>query len=789
MIISEKWLRDDWIDPDLDTAALAHQLTMAGLEVDAVTPVAEAFSGVVIAEITSAEQHPNADKLRLCQVDTGAETVQIVCGAPNARVGLKAPLARVGAVLPGDFRIKAAKLRGVESQGMLCAASELGINEDAEGLMELPVDAPVGADLRVYLGLDDHTIEIGLTPNRADCLGLAGIARDLAVITGARLGGPDCAPVPASSAATFPVVVDAPERCPRYLGRVIENVDLSATTPLWMTERLRRAGLRAIDPVVDVTNYVMLELGQPLHAFDRDQLAGGIVVRTAAEGERLTLLDGTDKALTEDTLVIADHHTPLAMAGIMGGEGSGVSATTRNLFLESAFFAPMPMAGRARAYGLHTDSSHRYERGVDPDLQRRAIERATRLILDCVGGTPGPVTEVESVPHLPERNPIALRRQRIARLLGFLPEDAEVERILTGLGFGLEHDADGWRCTPPSWRFDMAREADLIEEVARIHGYDALPVSTIRADLVMRPGTETRRSATRVKRQLAARGFAEAITYSFVAPEHQALFADGVAPVALRNPISRELGVMRTSLIPGLVNVLAHNSKRQADRVRVFETGLRFLPGATLAQVPTLALAIAGRRDRENWTASSAAADFFDLKGEVEMLFGHLDTGRLRFAATMRPGLHDGQTAVISIDDRVVGCIGALHPAVAGQFDLPAAVVAELDLDAVLEAPVPAYRDISRFPEMRRDIAVLVPREVSSAAVAAAVREAAGSYLRDLTVFDVYVGEHIDPERKSLALGLTFRDPERTLDDQEVAATVLQVVEKLKEKLGAELRG
>jgi len=789
MIISEQWLRS-WVSPEIDTEALAHQLTMAGLEVDAITPVAGEFSGVVVAEIISAEQHPDADKLRVCQVETGEGQVQIVCGAPNARVGLKAPLAKVGARLPGDFKIKKAKLRGVESQGMLCAQAELGISEENAGLMELADDAPVGTDLRDYLHLDDRTLELGLTPNRADCLSVAGVARDVGAITGVSVVASESVTVAVATDKVFPVVVEATEKCPRYVGRVISGVDLTRATPLAMAERLRRAGLRCIDPVVDVTNYVMLELGQPLHAFDLDKLEGGIVVRDAKPAEQMTLLDGSEITLEEGSLVIADHNRALALAGIMGGENSGVSANTQNVFLESAFFTPELIAGRARRYGLHTDASHRYERGVDWQLQQQAIERATELLCQIVGGEAGPLVEVSSDAALPERAQIELRASRIRRILGFdFPAD-QVATILSALGFEVTSVNDGlWRCVAPSWRFDMSQEDDLIEELARIYGYDNLPATRIAAPLAMVASTEGKRGLGTVRRQLVARGFHEAITFSFVAPELQAMFRDSESAIALRNPISADLSEMRTSLLPGLANALAHNIKRQTARLRLFETGgTFFLEGEAYQQRQRLGLAMLGARDSENWTGDAERIDFYDIKGEVEQILAGAGIDAT-FAATTHPGLHPGQTAEVRTGEQRIAVLGALHPTVAKALDLPASTyLAELDLAGVLSAPVPAYQDISRYPESRRDIAVVLNDSVSAEQVLAQVRRVAGSALVDLCVFDVYAGKGVEPGHKSLALGLTFRDQTRTLDDSEISDVIAQVVDSLTENLGAQLR-
>lgn len=787
MIVSEQWLRE-WVRVDLDSQELSHRLTMGGLEVDALDDVAAPFSGVIVAEIISAEAHPDADKLRVCQVETGAGAVQIVCGAPNARVGLKAPLAQVGAVLPGDFKIKKAKLRGVESQGMLCAAAELTISEDNAGLMELPHDAPVGADLREYLALDDHTIEIGLTPNRADCLSIAGLARDLAVLTDGDFIGKETPVSPVTSENTFDVSIEDTRRCPRYLGRVINGVDLSRPSPLYVQERLRRAGIRAIDAAVDITNYVMLELGQPLHAFDLDVLAGGIVVRTAQAGETLVLLDGSEQTLSEGTLLIADQQKPLALAGIMGGEHSGVSATTTNLFLESAFFTPELLAGVARRYGLHTDASHRFERGVDPELARQALEAATALLLEVVGGEAGPITEVCDPDQLPCATPIQLSRTHAHQVLGFEMADGRIEAILSGLGFALEATESGWSCRAPSWRFDMDIEADLIEELARVHGYDDIPLFALTGPIHAKLRSETDRPERRVKRELAARGFSEVITFSFIAPDQQRRFDPDTAPVALRNPISADLAVMRTSLIPGLLNVLRHNLNRQQRRLKIFESGLRFLPGQSTIQEPMLALAMTGPRLAESWSAPDAALDFYDLKGEIEALL--LPSGHNAvFEPAVYPGLHDGQTAEIVVNDVPVGVIGRVHPDTAAHWDLPSATfVAQLQRSAVCLQTVPQYTDISRFPEVRRDIAVLLSRAHRVGNVVSTLKALELEDLQRIVVFDVYAGQGVSEGMQSVALGLTFQNVSRTLDDAEIADHVASLVATLQQRFDAVLR-
>jgi phenylalanyl-tRNA synthetase beta chain len=790
VIISEQWLRE-WVSPEISTEDLAHQITMAGLEVDAIDPVAGEFTGVLVAEILSAQQHPDADKLRICEVSTGAETVQIVCGAPNARAGLKAPLATVGGVLPGNFKIKKAKLRGAESVGMLCAEQELGLSDASDGLMELADDAPVGVDLRDYLKLDDRMIEIGLTPNRADCLGLAGIAREVGLLNELAVKAPLIEAVPASIEDSFPVELLAPERCPRFVSRVIRGIDISSPSPLWLQEKLRRVGLRSIDAVVDVTNFVMMELGQPMHAFDYGKLDGGVRVRIAEQGESLELLDGQTVELDNETLVIADQGKAVAMAGVMGGQGTAVSDSTVDLFLEVAFFTPELMAGKARSYGMHTDASHRFERGVDFKLQATAMERATALLLEIVGGEAGPLQEMVSEPHLPVRPDVSLRAARIQKLLGFEMDSEEVVRILAGLGLGVTTTNEGWNCTVPSWRFDIAIEADLLEELARVYGYNRLPVTQINANLEIPARPEQSLALSDLRCHLAARGYREAITYSFVDPKLQQMFDPGLKPVALSNPISADMAVMRTSLLPGLVAAVLRNTNRQQPRVRMFETGLRFLPGEDgLKQVPSLAMVMTGSRFEEAWNADSDAGDFFDLKGDLESL---LELTRasdsFSFSVASRDALHPGQTALIHRDEEVVGYLGALHPSLCSELGLNATLYAcEITLSALLQRDLPEFAELSKFPEVRRDLAVLVDKTVPSHELMANVRASAGTYLTDLTLFDVYDGKGIDPKRKSLALGLTFRDSSRTLSDEDVNLAVDQVVDSLEKKYKAELR-
>ncbi|WP_444900302.1 phenylalanine--tRNA ligase subunit beta [Microbulbifer sp. VAAC004] len=791
MKISNSWLRE-WVNPKLTTQELADQITMAGLEVDGIEKVAGDFSGVVVGEIVACEQHPDADKLRVCKVAGHPDgEMQVVCGAPNARIGIKIPFALVGAKLPGDFKIKKAKLRGVESFGMLCAQTELELGEDNDGIWELPEDAPTGTDLREYLQLDDETIEVDLTPNRSDCLGVAGIAREVGVLNRCAVQGPEVASVPQQIEESLPVSLLAEAACPRYVGRVIRNIDIKAVTPLWMQERLRRSGLRSIDPVVDVTNYVLLELGQPMHAFDLEKLSGGIKVRMAEAGEELTLLDGQAVKLQEGTLVIADEEKPLAMAGIMGGLDSSVTEGTQHIFLESAFFSPLAIAGKARSYGLHTDSSHRFERGVDYHLQEKAVERATQLLLDIVGGEPGPVHVRELTETMPAERHITLRRAKVELGLGIKLADDEIVDILTRLGLEkIDQNDEGWTFLAPSFRFDIAIEADLLEELARVYGYNRIPSESFTAELEIAPRPESTIAQDNLEQTLLSRGYYEAITFSFIDSDSAALFDPEADPVALQNPISAELAVMRTTLLPGLCKALQYNLNRQQNRVRLFETGLRFVPGAELHQEQMIAGLAYGNRFAENWTGSKDSVDFFDVKADVEALLARTGVAdEFRFVAGQHSALHPGQTAKILRGDREVGVIGALHPQLQKKLDLAKpAFVFELSLEAIGQGKAPAFRPLSKFPEVRRDLALLIDADVPAANLVEAATEAAGETLTDLKIFDVYQGKGIDLNRKSVALGLTFQHSSRTLNDEEINAAVDAVVGKLEEKYNASLR-
>ncbi|MGB7390937.1 phenylalanine--tRNA ligase subunit beta [Marinomonas sp.] len=794
MKISENWLRE-WVNPSISSDDLVAQITLAGLEVDEVLPVAAEFSGVVVGEIISAEPHPNADKLQVCQVSDGAEQFQVVCGAPNARAGIKIPFAKIGAVLGADFKIKKAKLRQVESFGMLCSASELGVSDDNDGIMELPSAAPTGEDFRAFLGLDDQIIDVDLTPNRSDCLSLAGLAREVGV-----LNKVDLTPVVVTAADvsiddTFPVRVEAVDACPRYLGRVIRGVNVGAATPLWMTEKLRRSGIRSIDPIVDITNYVMLELGQPMHAFDLANLSGSVVVRMATAGEKIVLLDGQEVSLREDTMVIADDKAPLAIAGVMGGEGSGVNVDTQDVFLESAFFAPIALAGKARSYGLHTDSSHRFERGVDATLQEKAIERATALVLEIAGGQVGPIVREVAPASLPEAAVVTLRRKKLDQYLAVSIDKDLVTDILTRLGLEmLEVTDEAWTTKAPSHRFDIAIEADLIEEVARIYGYDNLPSSMPQAAVNFTPQSESKTPIQALRSVLVAHGYQEAITYSFIDPVLSKQFLPDIEPVPLANPISADMGVMRPSLIPGLVKAYLHNQNRQQSRVRLFETGRRFIGTVDaldeLDQQQQISGLIAGSRDSEAWYHNSDKVDFYDLKAHVDALFDLNDGRQPTYERSQCEFLHPGRSADVFVDGEFVGILGELHPQLSKTLGANQPLyVFDIALAAVIDAKLPEYKAISKFPEVRRDLALLVDRSVPVADLEKVISEFAGDAFKEVLVFDVYQGQGIDETKKSVALGLTWQHPSHTLSDEEVNNSVETIVAALAEKLGAVVRG
>lgn len=794
MKFSEKWLRS-WVNPALDQVALAEQLSMAGLEVDGVTPVAEAFSNVVVGEVTKCWQHPDADKLQVTEVNIGTdEPATIVCGAPNCRQGLKVAVATIGAVLPGDFKIKKAKLRGQPSHGMLCSNSELGLNDDHDGIIELPQDAPVGMDYREYLDLNDVTFDVDLTPNRADCLGVRGIAREVGVLNRLEVNQPEIKAVVAAHQEQREIVLDAPEACPRYLGRIVRNVDVQATSPLWLTERLRRSGIRSIDPVVDVTNYVLLELGHPMHAFDNAKLSGAVHVRMAKSDEKLTLLDGNEVTLQDDVVVIADEEKALAMAGIFGGEGSGVTEESSSIFLESAFFAPEAIAGRARRFGLHTDASHRYERGVDPELQRTAMERATQLIIDICGGEAGPIVEAKDERFIPQPRQVKLRQNRLNKVLGIELDVGEVTEILKRLGFTVKFADAVWQVSVPTFRFDISIEEDLIEEVARIYGYHRIQAAAPAAQLRMVPRKEACVSTNKMKRLLVDRGYQEAITYSFVDPKHQALLFDETAALTLPFPISVEMSSMRVSLWPGLIGAVAHNQKRQQQSLAFCETGLRFVPDENaengVRQEAMIGGVRAGKAFAEHWHEGERAVDFFDVKGDVEALLALTgEAESYTFVADSHPALHPGQSAAIFKSGKCVGYLGAVHPQFEKKLGLNGRTyVFELELAAIQPRALPQARPVSKYPSIRRDLAIVVPTQLAAGEVLKAIENIGVNHLVDLNLFDVYEGSGVADGYRSLALSLTLQHPERTLEDQEINTAVKAVVDMLTNEFGATLR-
>lgn len=793
MKFNESWLREH-VAVEADRDALCAALTAIGLEVEGVEPIGGELPGVVVAEIVEAVRHPEADRLQVCKVSVGTgELVQIVCGAPNARAGLKAPLATVGAVLPGGLNIKAAKLRGVESFGMLCSAKELGIDPDASGLLELATDAPVGTPLAAYLGLPDARIELKLTPNRADCFSIRGIAFDVAAALGAQVRPFDAAPVVATASATRPVELHAGADAPRYCGRVIEGLNPKATSPSWLTEKLKRCGLRPISPLVDITNLVMLELGQPMHAFDADTLKGPIGVRHGRAGESLKLLDEREAAIDAGFLVITDADRPVALAGVMGGFDTRVTDATTRVFLESAHFAPSAIIGRARKLGLHTDASHRFERGVDPELPRVALEYATRLVIDIMGGAAGPVVEAVREADLPQRAPVTLRRERLARVLGQRIDDAEVARIFVALGMAVETTADGWRITPPARRFDIAIEEDLIEEVARIHGYDAVPAALPAGEIPLADHTETRAPEAFLRRQLAARAFHEAINFAFVDAALLQRWGLEAGAVALLNPLASDLGTMRTGLLPGLVEAIRRNLARQQTRVRLFEIGRVFHAPATVGAAPVetrrIAFAATGSAKAEQWGVASRGVDFYDLKGDLEALAGPAAAALAFAPAAGVPWLHPGRSAAMTLDGEALGFVGHLHPALAKALDLDGeVVVAELDLGRLEARAVPKAGELSRFPSVRRDLAVLVAEDRPWADLEASLRRALGGLLREVTVFDRYAGKGLETGVKSLAMGLILQDVSRTLTDSDVDQAVQAALAALERDCGARLR-
>jgi phenylalanyl-tRNA synthetase beta chain len=788
MRVSLQWLRE-LVDVDLDARALAEKLTMGGLEVEEITPVAGDFSGIVVGHVKSVEPHPNADKLRVTQVDAGTgELLTIVCGAPNVAVGQKVPTALIGAKLPG-LEIRKAKLRGVESSGMLCSARELGLSDEHAGLLVLDADAAVGADVRKALGLDDVYFTLKLTPNRGDCLSMFGIARDVAAITGGKLRLAPARPVHSTIADTRAVSIAEPNACGQYFGRVIRGIDPAARTPDWMVRRLERAGLRAIHPVVDITNYVMLERGQPMHAFDNAKLKGGVGVRFMKPGERIRLLNGDEVEYRPQLLAITDEAGPVALGGVMGGFDSMVGEGTTEIFFEAAFFHPAAVQGKARQLQLTSDAAHRFERGVDPAAAGGALERATALALEICGGAPGP--EVRAVGTLPARSGVRVRPSRARALLGYEVSDGEMHDILARLSCLPESDHDAIRATPPSWRFDLGIEEDFIEEIARIHGYGHVPVRPPRAAAAMLHLREGTRDRFDLRHALAASGYQEVVNYSFVADEWERDFAGNGAPVRLANPIASHMSVMRTTLLGGLVQTLRANLNRAEERVRVFELGRCFMgPAADPAVQPERIAALAyGPRFPEQWgegAQKGPRSDFFDAKGDLERLAGRQ---RLEFRPGTHPACHPGRCAVVSRDGRVIGVVGELHPRLQQRYELPLApVFFEVEAAPLLEGAIPRFQGVSRMPVVRRDMAFLVADGVPVGDLLAAVRGRVPAFVREVEVFDQYRGKGVEPGKKSLALRIVMQDTDRTLTDSEVEGVVASIREQLDQQFQAKPR-
>jgi phenylalanyl-tRNA synthetase beta chain len=791
MKFPESWLRA-WVELPADPNQLAERLTMAGHEVDGVAVEGDGLEGVLVAAVIEVVPHPDADRLSVCRVADGeGNEYAIVCGARNVVAGMKAVLALPGTTLPGGSTLRRTSIRGVESAGMLCSAIELGLGDDADGILRLPDDAPAGTPLVEYLKLPDRVYDLNLTPNRGDCFSIMGIARDIAALTGTSLRDPAALPVPVSVDAARSVVLEDAAACPRFAGRVVQDIDPAASTPLWLTERLRRSGIRAIHPVVDVTNYVMLELGQPLHAYDLDRLSGTVRPRFARPGERLTLLDGREVELTPGTVIVTDDSGPVGLAGIMGGLGTAVSRATTNVFLEAAFWPQEVVAGRARNYALHTDASLRFERGVDPTGQTRAVERATALLLEIAGGLAGPLTDVRHAEQLPRRGPVALRRSRLHALLGMELDTSEVSRILRSLCLDVEETGDGWTVQAPGFRFDLGIEDDLIEEVARVYGYDRIPETTASGSLPLGPVTEQRVDTERVADTLVARDYQEVVTYSFIDAVTDRIFTGSDSGLALSNPISSEMSVMRVSLWPGMLKVAASNLARQQDRIRLFEIGKTF--HGTLAnpdEVVRIAGVAIGPALPEQWGTSPKEVDFFDVKADVEALLGLSGAdAELAFEHARHPALQDGQSAHIVRAGRVLGVAGKLHPAAARALDISRPVqLFELDAAAACAASVPAAAAISRFPAIRRDIAVVVADDITSAELIQVALSAAPDIIRRAVVFDVYRGPGIEPGLKSVALGLILQETSRTLTDDDADNAVAVAVQKLQQQCAAILR-
>ncbi len=790
MKFSESWLRT-FVNPAVSGKEFSHLLTMAGLEVEEEETVAPAFNGVVVAEVLEVSKHPDADRLNVCRVNIGSgEPQQIVCGAPNVTAGIKVPCALPGAKLPGDFTIKVAKVRGIESSGMLCSAKELGISDEASGLLVLAVDAPVGQDIRQYLDLDDRLLTLKLTPNRADCLSLTGIAREVSALTNTPATYQQVSAAPVTIDAKREIILDAPEACPLYCGRIISGVNAKTPTPEWMKRRLERSGIRSISALVDITNYVMLELGQPLHAFDNAKLTGAIHARLARPGENIQLLNEQTLQLQDDVLLITDDQEPLAMAGIMGGEDSGISLETTEMFLESAFFAPKAIAGRARRYGFGSDASHRFERGVDFGGTQEALERATQLILQICGGNAGPLCEAKA--RIPARQPVRLRLARVAKVLGVAFAKEEINDIFSRLGFSFVSDGDDFVVTPPSYRFDIEIEVDLIEEIARLHGYDAIPSVAPRASLSMLPQTEDRRPISRIRQLLAGRGFQEVVNFAFVDESWEKDFAANNDLIRLANPIANQMGVMRSTLIGGLIANVLTNLKRKQNRVRLFETGRCFFrdaqgtPVKGFRQPWKLAGIVYGGALPEQWGSPARPVDFYDIKGEVELLLAPMAA---RYEKVTHPALHPGRSARIIAEGNQIGILGELHPQWVQKYDLPfAPVVFELELESLTHAQLPRYSEVSKQPAAYRDLAIVVDQKLELQGILDGLAANSPAIVREVKLFDIYTGKGVEEGKKSIAFRIVMQDTQRTLQDVEVDAATQQLITYLNQSFAAQLR-
>lgn len=791
MLISENWLRE-WVNPDLTTRQLADTLTMAGLEVDSIEQQTARFSNVIIAQVLSADKHPDADRLKVCQLSAGTgETYRVVCGAGNVRAGIIVPLAQLGAILPGGLKISKTEIQGIESSGMICSATELGLAEKSEGIMVLDDNAPLGASLADHLQLGDHILELELTPNRGDCLGMSGVARELAALTQTALHSPTVNPVSATTEKTLPIKVDAGEGCPRYVARIIEAINPAAATPDWMKEKLRRSGIRPISCIVDITNYVMIELGQPMHAFDLENIDERIIVRYAKPGEKLTLLDETQRSLNTDDLLICDNKGPVALAGIMGGLGSGISDQTTTVLLESAYFSQKLIIGKARRIGMQTDASYRFERGVDPYLQEIAIQRATHLIIEICGGQPGPVMNIVDESHIPVKDSVDVRFSQINKVIGLEIKAADAVEYLSSLGCKIKTGEAALTVTPPPYRFDLEYEHDLIEEIARLYGYDRIPANPPVASVHSAGSGESKIANTRFRNLMIDRGYHEAITYSFVDPAMQSKFNDTHTPVALRNPISDVLSEMRVSLLPGLLNTLVSNYQRQHRQMKLFEMGNSYNnDNNQLVEEFCLGAILTGFQIPEQWGTNSRSVDFYDSKSDLEVVTALAgQAGRITCRATPLTGFHPGRCAEIYLDDEQVGFIGQLLPSIMSDYDLDQEVYCfQINLNKISSSRIPQYKTTSRYPSTRRDLSIIIDRKITAQQLVDTIRGAAGRDLVDLKLFDVYTGKPIDSAQKSVSLGLTFQALERTLTEKEMDETCERVMKQLKYKFNAKLR-